>query len=374
MAQVELNRITKRFGAHTAVNEVSFCANDGEFLVMVGPSGCGKTTVLRMIAGLEQITEGELRIDGLRANELPPAARGIAMVFQSYALYPHKSVYENMSFGLKLAKVPKPERESRVRQAAKVLQIDHLLHHSPAQLSGGQRQRVAIGRAITRKPKVFLFDEPLSNLDAALRVEMRVELARLHQELKATMIYVTHDQIEAMTLADRIVVFSAGRVEQIGPPLELYHQPRNLFVAGFLGSPRMNFLTGSVIGPSQGGVIIELDGGTRITVAADPQRLLPGATVTVGIRPENLEPASSGNNLLPVVLRLSERTGDATVLYTYLRGTSQALTCRLPASFQSASETLLFLRADESAFYLFDQEGNAVPRLSPVNAQYAARL
>jgi multiple sugar transport system ATP-binding protein len=373
MAQVELNRITKRFGAHTAVSEATFCANDGEFLVMVGPSGCGKTTVLRMIAGLEEITDGELLIDGLRANELPPAARGIAMVFQSYALYPHKSVYENMSFGLKLAKVPKPEREARVRQAAKVLQIDHLLHHSPAQLSGGQRQRVAIGRAITRKPKVFLFDEPLSNLDAALRVEMRVELARLHQELKATMIYVTHDQIEAMTLADRIVVFSAGRVEQIGTPLELYHHPKNLFVAGFLGSPRMNFLKGTVISPLEGRVTVELDGGPRITVAADPQQLPPGAPVTVGIRPENLEPASSGNNLLPIVCRHIERTGDATVLYVYLRGTSQTLSCRLPGSFPSARETLLSLRADETAFHLFDHEGNALPRLSPTAPKATAR-
>ena len=202
-----------------------------------------------MIAGLEEITEGELLIDGVRANDLPPSARGISMVFQSYALYPHKSVHENMSFGLKLAKVPKGEIEARVQAAAKVLRIDHLLRQSPGRLSGGQRQRVAIGRAITRKPKVFLFDEPLSNLDAALRVEMRVEFARLHQELSATMIYVTHDQIEAMTLADRIAVFSAGRIEQIGAPLELYHHPKNLFVAGFLGSPRMNFLQAKVRQP-----------------------------------------------------------------------------------------------------------------------------
>jgi multiple sugar transport system ATP-binding protein len=253
------------------------------------------------------------------------------------------------------------------------LQIDHLLHHSPAQLSGGQRQRVAIGRAITRKPKVFLFDEPLSNLDAALRVEMRVELARLHQELKATMIYVTHDQIEAMTLADRIVVFSAGRVEQIGTPLELYHHPKNLFVAGFLGSPRMNFLKGTVISPLEGRVTVELDGGPRITVAADPQQLPPGAPVTVGIRPENLEPASSGNNLLPIVCRHIERTGDATVLYVYLRGTSQTLSCRLPGSFPSAREALLSLRADETAFHLFDHEGNALPRLSPTAPKATAR-
>jgi multiple sugar transport system ATP-binding protein len=364
MAKVELNRITKRFGAHTAVNEASFCANDGEFVVLVGPSGCGKTTVLRIIAGLEQATDGELLIDGLRANELPPAARGIAMVFQSYALYPHKSVYENMSFGLKLAKVPKLEREARVRQAAKVLQIDHLLHHSPAKLSGGQRQRVAIGRAITRKPKVFLFDEPLSNLDAALRVEMRMELARLHGELKATMIYVTHDQIEAMTLADRIVIFSAGRIEQVGAPLELYHQPKNLFVAGFLGSPRMNFLKGTVISSGERRVVVELDEGSKITVAAAAQGLPPGNPVTVGIRPENLELASSGTNLLPVTLRHTERTGDATVLYAYLGSTSQTLTCRLPGSFTSAGKTALFLHAGETSIYLFDGKGNALPRSS----------
>ncbi len=363
MAKVELNRITKRFGTHAAVSEATFCANDGELLVMVGPSGCGKTTVLRMIAGLEEITDGELLIDGERANELPPAARGIAMVFQSYALYPHKSVYDNMSFGLKLAKVPPPEIKARVDQAAKVLRIDHLLQHSPSRLSGGQRQRVAIGRAITRKPKVFLFDEPLSNLDAALRVEMRVEFARLHQELKATMIYVTHDQIEAMTLADRIVVFSAGRIEQIGAPLELYHQPKNLFVAGFLGSPRMNFLEGTVIGSSGGKVAVELSEGSRITAAADGQRLQPGAPVTVGIRPENLAPASSGNNMLPAVLRHAERTGDATVLYAHLRGTAQALTCRLPGSFTNTREASISLHADESAFHIFDQEGNALPRL-----------
>src|SRR4051812_18374784 len=258
MAKVELNRVTKRFGSQTAVSEATFCAEDGELLVLVGPSGCGKTTVLRMIAGLEEITDGEVLIDGVRANDLSPSARGISMVFQSYALYPHKSVYENMSFGLKLAKVPKAEIEARVQAAAKVLRIDHLLHQSPARLSGGQRQRVAIGRAITRKPKVFLFDEPLSNLDAALRVEMRVELSRLHEELAATMIYVTHDQVEAMTLADKIVVLQAGVVEQAGSPLELYHHPRNLFVAGFIGSPKMNFLPVTVAATDEAGATVQL--------------------------------------------------------------------------------------------------------------------
>ncbi len=362
MAKVELNGITKRFGAHTAVGDVSFIANHGELVVMVGPSGCGKTTVLRMIAGLEEITEGDLYIDQARANDLSPAARGIAMVFQSYALYPHKSVYQNMSFGLKLAGVPKQEIAARVSQAAKVLHIEHLLERSPAQLSGGQRQRVAIGRAITRKPKVFLFDEPLSNLDAALRVSMRVEFARLHQELGATMIYVTHDQIEAMTLADRIVVFSAGRVEQIGSPMELYHQPRNLFVARFLGSPRMNLLEGTVTEGSGDKLIVELKGGSKITVNADTERLPTGASVTIGIRPEHLELGTSGANVLPVVLRLAERTGDATVLYADLPSAPEGLVCRAPGSFSGSPGASISLQANENAFHVFNQEGETVSR------------
>jgi multiple sugar transport system ATP-binding protein len=360
MAKVELKKVTKRFGSQTAVSEATLCANDGELLVMVGPSGCGKTTVLRMIAGLEEITDGELLIDGVRTNELPPAARGISMVFQSYALYPHKSVYENMSFGLKLAKVPKGEIEARVQAAAKVLRIDHLLHQSPARLSGGQRQRVAIGRAITRKPKVFLFDEPLSNLDAALRVEMRVEFARLHQELSATMIYVTHDQIEAMTLADRIAVFSAGRIEQIGAPLHLYHHPRNLFVAGFLGSPRMNFLPARVVSRSDHMASVELSGGTTVAIAVEGPSVQMGEPVTLGIRPESLQPTPEGRNTLPVVLRHAERTGDATVLYTALRETSELLTCRVPGSFSGAPQTSLFLHVHETAFHIFDQAGDSL--------------
>lgn len=365
MAKVELNKVTKRFGAHTAVSEAELCANDGELLVMVGPSGCGKTTVLRMIAGLEEITEGELLIDGLRANDLPPSARGIAMVFQSYALYPHKSVYENMSFGLKLAKVSKPEIEARVQAAAKVLRIDHLLHQSPARLSGGQRQRVAIGRAITRKPKVFLFDEPLSNLDAALRVEMRVEFARLHQELSATMIYVTHDQIEAMTLADRIAVFSAGRIEQVGAPLDLYHHPKNLFVAGFLGSPRMNLLPAQVINRSDSNAVVELSGGTRVTVTVDGHGLQSGEPLTLGIRPEDLRPGAEGRNALPVLLRHAERTGDATVLYTGLQNSSDLITCRVSGSFAAASQSSLLLQVKEADFHIFDREGISISRGYP---------
>lgn len=245
MAGLNLRNVSKRYDEHEVMRDINLDIQDGEFVVFVGPSGCGKSTLMRMIAGLEEISGGDLKIDGVRVNDVAPAKRGIAMVFQSYALYPHMTLYDNMAFGLKLAGAKKPEIDAAVRNAAKILHIDHLLERKPKQLSGGQRQRVAIGRAITRKPKVFLFDEPLSNLDAALRVKMRLEFARLHDELKTTMIYVTHDQVEAMTLADKIVVLSAGNIEQVGTPYELYHAPENRFVAGFIGSPKMNFLDGT---------------------------------------------------------------------------------------------------------------------------------
>ena len=244
MADVRLTGVEKAYGDIRILHGIDLEIRDGEFMVFVGPSGCGKSTLLRSIAGLEEITGGTLTIGGRVVNDVPPAERGIAMVFQSYALYPHMNLFDNMAFGLKLAKVPKAEIETAVRAAAKILHIEHLLDRKPRDLSGGQRQRVAIGRAIVRKPEVFLFDEPLSNLDAALRVRMRYEFAKLHEDLKTTMIYVTHDQVEAMTLADRIVVLSAGKVEQVGSPLELYEHPCNLFVAGFIGSPKMNFLDG----------------------------------------------------------------------------------------------------------------------------------
>ena len=245
MATLQLTDIHKSYGDVQIIKGVNLGIEDREFCVFVGPSGCGKSTLLRMIAGLEEITSGDLTIDGQRVNDVPPSDRGLAMVFQSYALYPHMSVEDNMGFSLRLAGVPKEERRKKVGEAAKVLHLDQLLARKPKELSGGQRQRVAIARAIVRKPKVFLFDEPLSNLDAALRVQMRIELARLHDELKATMIYVTHDQVEAMTMADKIVVLQGGVIEQAGSPLELYHHPRNLFVAGFIGSPKMNFITGA---------------------------------------------------------------------------------------------------------------------------------
>src|SRR6478752_8998347 len=246
MGWLKLSNVGKAFDGTVVLEDINLEIADGEFLVFVGPSGCGKSTLLRIIAGLEETTGGEIAIDGHVVNGVAPARRGVAMVFQSYALYPHMTVRENMSFSLRLAKLDAAEIDARVQAAARKLHIDHLLDKKPRVLSGGQRQRVAIGRAIVRKPKVFLFDEPLSNLDAALRVQMRIELARLHDELAATMIYVTHDQVEAMTMADKIVVLQGGVVEQTGSPLELYHHPRNLFVAGFIGSPKMNFLPATV--------------------------------------------------------------------------------------------------------------------------------
>src|ERR687893_486805 len=259
MAQITLDNITKRYpDGYEAVRDMSLEIEDGEFVILVGPSGCGKSTALRMIAGLEDITDGELRIGEEVVNDRAPRDRDIAMVFQSYALYPHMTVRDNMGFALRLAGVPRAERYQKVQAAAQVLQLESFLDRKPKALSGGQRQRVAIGRAIVREPKVFLFDEPLSNLDAALRVQMRIELARLHESLKATMIYVTHDQVEAMTLADQIVVLQGGIVEQAGTPLELYHHPNNLFVAGFIGSPKMNFLPTKVSAVDGAGATVAL--------------------------------------------------------------------------------------------------------------------
>ncbi len=368
MAKVELSGITKQFGDTFAVRDVNIVVNDGEFVVLVGPSGCGKTTVLRMIAGLEEITAGEIKIDGLRANDLAPAARGIAMVFQSYALYPHMTVSQNMGFGLKLAGASKAEIDSAVHQAAKVLHIDHLLQRSPAELSGGQRQRVAIGRAITRKPKVFLFDEPLSNVDAELRVRMRVEFARLHQELAATMIYVTHDQVEAMTLADRIVVFSAGRVEQVGEPLELYHHPANRFVAGFIGSPRMNFLEGRIVEKSRERAIVHLACGAKITAAVDAENIEAGAAVTLGVRPESLEIGASGENVLQAVLQQTEHTGDATLFYAQLDGVKESLVGRIPGSFMGARGAAVSIGIRENACHVFAENGIALERPAEIRS------
>ncbi|MDX2101589.1 MAG: sn-glycerol-3-phosphate ABC transporter ATP-binding protein UgpC [Alphaproteobacteria bacterium] len=316
MAGIELSAVHKSYGTTPVIHGVSLTIADGEFVVLVGPSGCGKSTLLRMIAGLEDISGGTIAIGGRVVNDLPPKARDIAMVFQSYALYPHMTVFENMAFSLTLKGASKAEKEARVRRAADILNLTPYLDRTPKQLSGGQRQRVAMGRAIVRDPQVFLFDEPLSNLDAKLRVQMRTEIKALHQRLKVTTVYVTHDQIEAMTMADRIVVMHDGVVEQIGTPLELYDRPANVFVAGFIGSPAMNFLDGRVRRDGRDAAI-ELPGGC---VVPTDTGAAAGATVRVGIRPEHLSLASD-QTALPARIRVVEPTGSETFVMADLDGT-----------------------------------------------------
>jgi multiple sugar transport system ATP-binding protein len=364
MASLTLRGVAKRYDDHEVLRNVNLDIADGEFVVFVGPSGCGKSTLLRMIAGLEEISGGELSIDGARMNEVPPAKRGIAMVFQSYALYPHMSLYDNMAFGLKLAGAKKPEIDDAVRNAAKILHIDHLLERKPKQLSGGQRQRVAIGRAITRKPKVFLFDEPLSNLDAALRVKMRLEFSRLHDELKTTMIYVTHDQVEAMTLADNIVVMSAGNVEQVGSPNRLYHAPANRFVAGFIGSPKMNFLAGVIEETNPQGMLVRYETGETQRVAVEPRAVRAGERVTVGIRPEHLHaraPGASDDGVAASVTTV-ESLGDAAYLYADSPVAADGLIARIPPLERHERGEPLKLGADPEHCHLFDEEGRAFER------------
>ncbi|PWJ82425.1 multiple sugar transport system ATP-binding protein [Pseudaminobacter salicylatoxidans] len=314
MAGLRLASVRKKFGATDVIRNVDLDIADGEFVVFVGPSGCGKSTLLRMIAGLEDITGGDLFIDGRRCNDIEPRARGIAMVFQSYALYPHLTVYENMSFGLTLNRTPKSEIDTRVREAARILKLEHLLDRKPSQLSGGQRQRVAIGRAIIRKPAVFLFDEPLSNLDAALRMDMRMEIAKLHKELGATMIYVTHDQVEAMTLADKIVVLEGGVVQQIGAPIELYKKPANKFVAGFIGSPKMNFLNVKVTAVSGSSVTVESPTVSPVTVEA--KGFSSGDRAVLGVRPQYLrrDTDATGGSRVKGNVSLVERLGTETIV------------------------------------------------------------
>ena len=318
MATVSLRDINKSFGDVEVIKGVNLEIEDRSFVVFVGPSGCGKSTLLRLIAGLEEITSGDLLIDGQRVNDMPADKRGLAMVFQSYALYPHMTVADNMSFSLRLAGVAKTERTRKVLEAARVLQLETLLERKPKELSGGQRQRVAIGRAIVRNPKVFLFDEPLSNLDAGLRVQMRIEIARLHESLNATMIYVTHDQVEAMTLADKIVVLRAGAIEQVGTPLELYRRPRNLFVAGFIGSPSMNLLDGRVKSVGDSSVTIAVTGIGEVKVPAGSNKLKPDDPVTLGVRPEHLHLSQLGQFQGEVIV--AERLGSETYLYVQIEG------------------------------------------------------
>ncbi len=330
MGRIVLDKVVKRFGDVEVIPPLDLTIEEGEFTVFVGPSGCGKSTLLRLIAGLEDVSDGQINIDGQDATALPPAQRRLAMVFQSYALYPHMSVRKNIAFPLKMAGLPKEEQDRRVAAAAAALNLNDYLDRRPAQLSGGQRQRVAIGRAIVREPAAFLFDEPLSNLDAALRVGMRLEISELHKRLNTTMIYVTHDQVEAMTMADKIVVLQAGVIEQVGSPLELYHSPRNLFVAGFIGSPKMNFMTGE-------------EASKR-----DAQ--------TIGIRPEHID-VSIQSGVWKGRVGVSEHLGSDTFLHVLETGLADSITVRVDGEFGVKHGDTVWLSPQEDKIHRFDEKG-----------------
>jgi len=344
MATVKLNDVKKRFGKNEVIHGVSIDIDDGEFIVIVGPSGCGKSTLLRMVAGLESVSEGEIQIGGERVNEREPMERNIAMVFQNYALYPHMSVRQNMAYGLKIARLPKPEIESKVAAAAKLLQLEPYLDRKPRELSGGQRQRVAMGRAIVREPAVFLFDEPLSNLDAKLRVQMRLEIKALQSKLGVTALYVTHDQVEAMTMADRMIVMNDGVAEQIGSPLEVYRSPQTLFAAQFIGSPAMNLLDGRVEGS-----VLRLENQAEIPCDGGY-----AGEVVVGIRPEHLHPDDNGP--LEMLAGLAEPLGANTLLHGSLKGSGEALTASLYGIHQRPrSEQSVKLSVATEDIHLFDK-------------------
>ncbi|NIO06129.1 MAG: sn-glycerol-3-phosphate ABC transporter ATP-binding protein UgpC [Proteobacteria bacterium] len=364
MAEVRLSNITKRFGSNAVVKQVDLTVKDKEFLVLVGPSGCGKTTTLRMVAGLEEVTEGEIYIGERKVNDVPPKDRDIAMVFQNYALYPHMNVYKNMAFGLQLRNFPKSEIDRRVKEGAKILGIQELLSRKPRELSGGQRQRVAMGRAIVRKPHVFLFDEPLSNLDAKLRVQMRGELARLHERLETTIIYVTHDQVEAMTLADRIVVMDDGFVMQVGTPLNVYENPKNEFVAGFIGSPSMNFLETNVVEDNKR---LYVDGGSfRLAIPEKlSKRYRPRLDdkVIFGIRPEHINDRSfvtdvPGREKLEAIVDVVEPVGSEVILIVTVG--DHHLTAKVDPHTKASVHKPIDLSVDMNNLHLFDKETGEV--------------
>ncbi|WP_394547274.1 maltose/maltodextrin ABC transporter ATP-binding protein MalK [Pantoea ananatis] len=363
MASVVLRNVTKAWGDTVVSNDINLEIGEGEFVVFVGPSGCGKSTLLRMIAGLETITRGELLIGDKRMNEVPPAERGIGMVFQSYALYPHLSVAENMSFGLKLAGVKKAEREQRVTQVAEVLQLAHLLDRRPKALSGGQRQRVAIGRTLVAEPRVFLLDEPLSNLDAALRVQMRIEISRLHKRLRRTMIYVTHDQIEAMTLADKIVVLDAGRVAQVGRPLALYHYPANRFVAGFIGSPKMNFLPVKVTATAIEQVQVRLPNNQLVWLPVDSANVQVGSNMSLGIRPEHLLSSDIADVTLEGEVQVVEQLGHETQIHIQIPAIRQNLVYRQEDVVLVKEGAMMGIGLPPERCHLFREDGSACRRL-----------
>ncbi|MBW2059585.1 MAG: sn-glycerol-3-phosphate ABC transporter ATP-binding protein UgpC [Deltaproteobacteria bacterium] len=360
MAEIRLSNVTKKFGDVTAVNNINLVAQDKEFLALVGPSGCGKTTTLRMIAGLEEPTEGDIYIEERKVNNVAPKDRDIAMVFQNYALYPHMNVYKNMSFGLRLRKFPKEEIDQRVNEGAKMLGIEELLGRKPKELSGGQRQRVAMGRAIVRKPKVFLFDEPLSNLDAKLRVAMRGELAKLHERLETTIVYVTHDQVEAMTLASRIVVMNQGHIMQIGTPLEVYNNPKNLFVAGFIGSPAMNFLDARVV--EDNGVLVVQGEGFKLPIPKHLYERFGKAKdqeVILGIRPEHIYDKEikgpfPGGEVLKATVDVFEPLGSEVILQAAC-GPYEITACVDPRTRARVHDDVEFL-VDMNLIHLFNKE------------------
>jgi len=354
MADVILKDIRKSYGDVQVIKGVDLEIKDGEFTVFVGPSGCGKSTLLRMIAGLEGISGGEMSIGDTLVNEVQPKDRGVAMVFQSYAIFPHMTVRENIGFGLTIAKTPKAEKEAKIAEAARILQMEHLLERRPSQLSGGQRQRVAIGRAITRNPEVFLFDEPLSNLDAALRMDMRMEIGKLHNQLKATMIYVTHDQVEAMTLADKIVVLKDGEVMQAGAPMELYHNPVNLFVAGFLGAPSMNFIVVDV--ESVEGEFAKVRSGSldSISVPTRGRSIHAGQKATLGVRPHYFAPTGDEVGMLHGKVTLTERLGAETVVNITLRDGTNVIAALAEDQIYSLGQPV-GLDFDPAKAHLFDE-------------------
>ncbi|HWO24139.1 MAG TPA: sn-glycerol-3-phosphate ABC transporter ATP-binding protein UgpC [Kofleriaceae bacterium] len=358
---IALRGVGKHFGKTRVLESIDLEILPGELCVFVGPSGCGKSTLLRIISGLERGTSGDLFIFGRKMNDAHPSQRGIAMVFQSYALYPNMTVYQNLEFGLQLPASQKDEKERRIREAARMLQIDQLLQRRPHELSGGQRQRVAIGRALTRQPKIFLFDEPLSNLDAALRVSMRAELTRLHKQLGTTMVYVTHDQVEAMTMADRLVVLNGGHIEQSGPPLEVYQRPRTLFSAGFLGSPRMNFLTGAISDRMAEGVVIELTSGGAVRAKVASEGAMIGDQVTVGVRPEHIQLQVGEDGPLAAKIALIEDLGDHAIVHLDREGVAGPVLVRVdrPPAAEGAQVRFTLPPAE---VHVFGKDGLALPK------------
>jgi len=362
MARLELAKIGKAFGATQVIHGVDLEIADGEFAVFVGPSGCGKSTLLRLICGLETATEGEIRIDGARVNDVPAADRGLAMVFQSYALYPHMTVRENMAFGLENLRTPQADIEAKVEGAAALLRLDQLLERRPTELSGGQRQRVAIGRAIVREPRIFLFDEPLSNLDAELRVSMRSEIIALHRRLATTMIYVTHDQVEAMTMADRIVVLRAGRVEQVGAPLDLYNAPANRFVAGFIGSPQMNFLPARVAEAHPNEIVVDVADGVRVALPMQGDGVAAGATVTLGVRPEHLVIGPGEPHSLAIVIDQVEQLGGHSLIHGRLRESDVRVSATVAGQARARPGDIAHASVPGALAHLFGEDGTAIAR------------